>query len=129
MKRITLIAAVWMGVSAANTVTANNADRAVIEVREEGTVNMTVKTYKDMKFCLTVQELTGRLHIVIKNSIGDVLYNEYARETENYSKIFDLSNLTDGEYAFVVETDKGRAEKAFMIDTKTTRVVTQVSAK
>ncbi len=129
MKRTILIAAVWMGVSAASTITAKNTDRATIEVREEGTVNMTVKTYKDMKFRLTVQDLTTRLYVAIKSSTGDVLYNEYARETENYSKIFDLSNLPDGEYAFVVETDNGRAEKAFMIDTKTTRVVTQVPAE
>ncbi len=129
MKRIILIAAVWMGVSAANTITAKNTDRTAIEVREEGTVNMTVKTYKDMKFRLTVQDLTNRLYIAIKNTAGEVLYSEYARKTENYSKVFDLSNLSDGEYAFVVETDKGRAEKAFLIDTKTTRVVTQVSAE
>ncbi len=129
MKRIILIAAVWMGVSAANTVTAKTTDRAAIEVREEGTVNMTVTTYKDMKFRLTVQDLTSRLYIAIKNAAGDVLYSEYARQTENYSKVFDLSNLADGEYAFVVETDKGRAEKAFTINTETTRVVTPVSAE
>ncbi|GHB88433.1 hypothetical protein GCM10007390_50690 [Persicitalea jodogahamensis] len=119
-----------MGVSAANTVSAKNTtDRAAIEVREEGTVNMTVKTYKDMKFRLTVQDLTSRLYIAIKNSSGEVLYSEYARETENYSKIFDLSNLSDGEYAFVVETDKGKAEKAFTVNTETTRSVTTVSAE
>ncbi len=129
MKRIVLVAAVWMGVSAANTITAKNVDRTTIEVREEGTVNMTVKTYKDMKFRLTVQDLTSRLYIAIKNASGETLYSEYARETENYSKIFDLSNLSDGSYAFVVETDKGRAEKAFTINTETTRVVSTVSAE
>lgn len=129
MKRIILIAAVWMGVSAASTITAKNTDRAAIEVREEGSVNMTVKTYKDMKFRLTVQDLTSRLYIAIKSTSGEVLYSEYARETENYSKVFDLSNLADGSYAFVVETDKGRAERAFMINTETTRVVTQKSAE
>ena len=128
MKRIILIAAVWMGVSAANTITAKNTDPTSIEVREEGTVNMTVKTYKDMKFRLTVQDLTSRLYVAIKNSAGEVLYSEYARETENYSKVFDLSNLADGQYAFLVETDKGRAEKSFTINTETTRVVTAVSA-
>ncbi len=128
MKRIILVAAVWMGVSTANTITAKTTDRAAIEVREEGTVNMTVKTYKDMKFRLTVQDLTSRLYVAIKNASGEVLYSEYARETENYSKIFDLSNLADGSYAFVVETDKGRAEKTFTINTEITRVVSPVSA-
>ncbi|WP_373514336.1 hypothetical protein [Persicitalea sp.] len=129
MKRIILVAAVWMGVSAASTITAKNIAPTSTEVREEGTVNMTVKTYKDMKFRLTVQDLTSRLYVAIKNASGEVLYSEYARGTENYSKIFDLSNLADGAYAFVVETDKGRAEKTFIINTETTRVVTSVSAE
>ena len=129
MKRITLIAAVWMGVSAASTITAKSTESTSTEVRTEGTVDMSVKTYKDTKFRLTVLNVSSRLYVAIKSASGEVLYSEYAGKTENYSKIFDLSNLADGEYIFVAETDKGKAEKAFTINTKTTRVVTPVAAE
>ncbi len=127
MKRIILVAAVWMGVSAANLATANTISPST-EVRTDATVDMSVETFKDMKFKLTVKNLTNRSYIAIKRATGEVLYSEYASKTENYSKVFDLSNLSDGKYTFVVETGNGNSEKPFTITTETTRTVTAISA-
>jgi hypothetical protein len=128
MKRIILVAAVWMGVSSANLVTANNINPST-EVRTDETVAMNVETFKDMKFKLTVKNLTNRTYIAIKRATGEIMYSEYASKTENYSKVFDLSNLSDGKYSFVVESGSDNLEKPFTITTETTRTVTPISAE
>lgn len=127
MKRIILVAAVWMGVSAANLATANTISPAT-ETSTDATVDVRLETFKDMKFKLTVKNLSNRSYIAIKRATGEVLYTEYASKTENYSKVFDLSNLADGKYTFLVETGNGTKEKPFTITTETTRTVTAVSA-
>ena len=130
MKRIILVAAVWMGVSAASVVSANNnVSTSAIEVSKDGSVDMNVETFKDMKFRLSVKNLTNRSYIAIKRATGEVLYSEYANKTDEYSKVFDLSNLLDGSYVFVVETMEGTVEKPFTIRTETTRVVTPAATK
>lgn len=129
MKRTILIAAVLMGVSTANfaNVTSNNT---AIETRVDRSIEMSVETFKGLKFKLSVNNLSARSYIAIKSETGEVLYSEYTSgNTETYSKIFDLSNLMDGKYAFVVETNKGLVEKPFVIKTETTRVVTPVTAE
>ncbi|MPR34253.1 hypothetical protein [Salmonirosea aquatica] len=128
MKRIILVAAVWMGVSAANLATANSINPST-EVRTDGTVDMSVETFKDMKFKLTIKNLSNRSYIAIKRSTGETLYSEYASKTESYTKVFDLSNLADGKYAFVIESGNGNIEKPFTISTETTRTVTPISAE
>ena len=116
-----------MGVSAANLATANTISPAT-ETRTDATVDMSLETFKDMKFKLTVKNLTNRSYIAIKRNTGEVLYSEYASKTETYTKVFDLSNLSDGKYTFVVETANGNLEKPFTITTETTRTVTAISA-
>lgn len=126
MKRTFLAVAVVMGVSTANFATTVK-NTTSIEVREEGKVDLNIETFKDLKFKLSMNKLTGRSYIAIKSANGEILYSEYTTPSmESYSKVFDLSNLLDGKYAFVVETSKGRAEKPFEIKTETTRVGTPV---
>ena len=127
MKRVILVAAVWMGVSAANLATASTITPTT-ELRTDGALDMNLETFKGMKFKLTVKNLSNRSYIAIKRSTGETLYSEYASKTENYTKVFDLSNLADGKYAFVVETGNGTVEKPFTITTETTRTVTAISA-
>ena len=127
MKRIILVAAVWMGVSAANLANANTINPST-ELRTGGAVDMSLETFKGMKFKLTVKNLSNRSYIAIKRSTGEVLYSEYAAKSENYTKVFNLSNLADGKYTFVVETGNGSVERPFEISTETTRTVTAVSA-
>lgn len=127
MKRIILVAAVWMGVSAANLATANTINPST-ELRTDGTVDMNLETFNGMKFKLTVKNLSDRSYIAIKRSTGETLYSEYASKTESYTKVFDLSNLSDGDYTFVIETANGNLQKPFTISTETTRTVTAINA-
>ncbi|TDB63774.1 hypothetical protein [Arundinibacter roseus] len=130
MKKTILVAAVWMGVSAASFAGINtNTNGSAIEVREDNAVDLNVEAFQDLKFKLSVKNLSNRTYIAIKKSTGEVLYSEYTGKAENYTKIFDLSNLLDGEYVFVVETGKGYVEKPFSITTETTRVVTAKAAE
>lgn len=129
MKKTILIAAVWMGVSAATFATTTTNNNTAIEVRDGKTVDMSLESFKDMKFKLSVKNVSGRSYIAIKKATGEVLYSEYTGKTEEYSKVFDLSNLLDGEYLFVVDTNNGYVEKPFSIKTETTRVVTPISSK
>ncbi|MBU1822622.1 MAG: hypothetical protein KKG00_14080 [Bacteroidetes bacterium] len=125
MKKTILIAAVWMGVSAASFATTTTTSPTV-EVRGDKAVDMSIETFKDMKFKLSVKNVSGRSYIAIKKATGEVLYSEYTGKTEEYTKVFDLSNLLDGEYLFVVDTNEGYVEKPFSIKTETTRVVTPI---
>lgn len=127
MKKIILAVAVLMGVSAASFATEINNN--AVEVRGDRTVELSVETFKDLKFKLSIKNLANRSYIAIKSSAGEVLYSEYATvNTAEYSKVFDLSNLLDGKYTFVVETNKGYVEKPFEIKTQTTRIVMPVAS-
>jgi hypothetical protein len=128
MKKTILIAAVWMGVSAA-TFAAADAIHPTTEVRGGKAIDMSVETFKDMKYKLSIKNVSGRSYIAIKKATGEVLYSEYTSKIEEYTKVFDLSNLMDGEYLFVVDTKDGYVEKPFSIKTEITRVVTPISTK
>jgi hypothetical protein len=130
MKRTILVAAVVMGVSTANFANAFNINNNTIEVRGDRTIEMSVETFEGLKFKLSVNNLPARSYIAIKSETGEVLYSEYTSgNSESYLKVFDLSNLLDGKYSFVVETSKGLASKPFSIKTETTRTVTPVTAE
>jgi hypothetical protein len=127
MKKTYLALAVLMGVSAANLAVAITPAQAV-EIREGDAVVLNVETSKGLKFKLSASNLPSRAYIAIRNEEGKVLYSEYAGKTESFTKIFDLSNLSDGTYTFVVETSNGFVSKPFEIRTEVTRVVTASSA-
>lgn len=128
MKRTILLIAVLMGVSTANFATALNTNNTAIEVRGENNVEMSVESFAGLKFKLSLNHLSARSYIAIKSATGETLYSEYTSGSESYTKVFDLSNLMDGKYAFVVESNKGTIEKPFSIKTETTRTVTPVTA-
>lgn len=128
MKKTYIVLAVLMGVSTANLAIAKDTPKKVV-VREEATVELTVEAAKDLKFRLSAQNLPSRAYIAIRNEEGRILYSEYAGKTDRFSKIFDLSNLADGTYTFVVETSSGYVAKPFEIKTEVTRVVTASTSK
>jgi hypothetical protein len=119
MKKLILTVAVLVGVSAANLAVAgekvsNNA--AAIEL-----VSST-----DLKFKLTLDNVKERSSVVIKDSDGIVVYSTSIPKSEKYTKIFDLSNLLDGNYNFVVNNGGEVTKKPFAIATETKRLVTAV---
>ncbi|MFN3850730.1 MAG: hypothetical protein ACK4NY_14950 [Spirosomataceae bacterium] len=61
--------------------------------------------------------------IALQDDNGNVLFSEYSFTDSQYSKVFDLTNLVDGDYTFVIVSGKEKINKAFSIQTKTNRVV------
>lgn len=119
MKKTILSIAVLVGVSAANFTFANDkvADKsAAIELVSSS----------DLKFKLTLDNVKERSSLIIKDSFGSIVYSTNIPKSENYSKIFDLSNLVDGNYSFIVNNGTEIIAKPFAISTETKRQVTAV---
>ncbi|GAB2792532.1 hypothetical protein GCM10027275_41830 [Rhabdobacter roseus] len=125
MKKTFLAVALLLSASAVNFAVANN-DKKASEVREGSNLELNLETLNNLKFKLSINNLPNRSYIAIKNADGNVLYSEYAGKSEQFTKVFDLSNLLDGNYTFVVDTTNGHVEKPFEIKTEVTRVVTAV---
>jgi hypothetical protein len=66
-----------------------------------------------------------KIYLLDKNN--DVFFNEYANGNAQYVRAFDLSNLADGEYTFVVESGNDKLTKAFVIKTQTFRGISLAS--
>lgn len=119
MKKIILSVAVLVGVSAANLsfATEKGVDKPVA---------IELVSSSDLKFKLTLENVKERSSVVIKNSDGTTVYSSSIPKSENYIKIFDLSNLLDGNYSFVVNNGGEVTSKPFAISTETKRLVTPV---
>ncbi|NIJ51921.1 hypothetical protein [Dyadobacter arcticus] len=118
MKKVILTIAVLVGVSAANLSVASD------KVKENSSIEL-VST-GELKFKLTLGNVTERSSVVIKDFGGDVVYSTSIPKSENYSKIFDLSNLSDGNYTFVISNGNEVSTKPFSISTETKRQVIAV---
>jgi len=71
--------------------------------------------------------LRQKTKISIIDKDRNVLFDEYMHENTQYVKAFNLSNLADGEYTFLVESGKDKMKKDFIISTKTLRGVSLAS--
>jgi len=121
MKKTILTIAVLMGVSAANLSIAGDKvkeNNAAIELVSKG----------ELKFKLTLENVKDKSSLVIKDFGGDIVYSTVLPKSENYSKIFDLSNLADGQYSFIVSNGNEVSSKPFNITTETKRQVTAVAS-
>lgn len=120
MKKIIFSIAVLMGVSAANFSFAGG------KVSDK-TSAVEIVASNNLKFKLTLDSVKDRSSVVIKDSDGTIVYSTTIPKSENYSKIFDLSNLSDGNYSFVVNNGTEVTAKPFAISTETKRLVTAVA--
>ena len=68
-----------------------------------------------------------QIYLLDKNK--DVFFNEYSTGNAQYVRAFDLSNLADGEYTFVVESGNDKLTKDFVIKTQTFRGISLASNK
>lgn len=118
MKKVILTIAVLVGVSAANlSIAADKAKEATaIELVSSG----------ELKFKLTLENVKERATVTIKDFGGDTVYSSSIPKSENYTKIFDLSNLADGNYSFIINNGGETSTKPFSISTETKRQVTAV---
>nr|WP_295933254.1 hypothetical protein [uncultured Dyadobacter sp.] len=119
MKKAILTIAVLVGVSAANLTIA--ADKV-----KENNASIELVSTGELKFKLSLETVKERSSLVIKDYTGTIVYSTSIPKSENYSKIFDLSNLADGNYSFVINNGSEISTKPFVISTETKRQVTAV---
>ncbi|MCF0073248.1 hypothetical protein LZD49_22400 [Dyadobacter sp. CY261] len=120
MKKTILAIAVLVGVSTANLSIA--ADKA----KENNAASIELVSGGELKFKLSLESVKERSSLVIKDYTGTIVYSTSIPKAENYSKIFDLSNLADGNYSFVINNGSEITTKPFAISTETKRQVTAV---
>lgn len=118
MKKTIMAVALMMGVSAA---TIANDDMKIVEVVNFETTDLNVKALEGLKFRLSVNNVEKRTLISVVNEDKEVLFSEYAAIDGSYSKVFDLSNLSDGKYSFVLRSGGEKVAKEFQIKTTTKR--------
>jgi hypothetical protein len=118
MKKAILTIAVLVGVSAANLSLANE------KAKENNAIELIAGS--ELKFKLTLENVKERSSVTIKDFGGDVVYSTSIPKSENYSKVFDLSNLADGNYSFIINNGSEVSTKPFSISTETKRQVTAV---
>ena len=102
MKKLTLTLAVLMGVSAANLTNAANGLK-IVEIKAEAN-GLTVKAIDGLKFRLSLDKLSKKTYIAIKNNQGEIFHSEYVGKQDAFSNVYYLSNLPDGNYYFEVVT-------------------------
>lgn len=119
MKRTILAVALMMGVSAATF--ANNHMKVVVVNNTTTTNDLNITALKGLKFKLSVNDAAKHTLVSLVNENNEVLFSEYAGANGDYSKVFDLSNLADGKYAFVLRTGSEKITKEVEIKTTTQR--------
>ncbi|MRT94876.1 DUF3244 domain-containing protein [Ancylomarina sp. 16SWW S1-10-2] len=65
------------------------------------------------------------LKLKIYDKEGNVFYSEAIKAETNTQKLFDLSNLSDGNYELVLEGKNTRIEEPFIVRTKTLVVLNE----
>ncbi|MFN3850731.1 MAG: hypothetical protein ACK4NY_14955 [Spirosomataceae bacterium] len=59
--------------------------------------------------------------ILLRDEEGNVLFSQYLNSS--YNRTFDLNNLSDGKYKFIVIAGRERLNREFTIETKTSRTI------
>jgi hypothetical protein len=94
----------------------------------EKTSNLSVQDLGSLRFKLAFENpLKQKMKITLVDKENNVFYNEYSVGNIQYVKAFDLTNLADGEYTFVVESGKDKSTKDFVIKTQTFRGISLAS--
>lgn len=88
--------------------------------------NLTVKNLGGLRFKLSFENPTKQKAqiFLVDNDRSSVYYNEYASGDAQYAKAFNLNNLADGEYTFVVQTATEKVTQNFVIRTEINRGAT-----
>lgn len=90
--------------------------------------NLTVQDLGSLRFKLTFENpLRQKSQIYLLDKDNNIFFNEYSTGDAQYIRAFNLSDLADGEYTFVVETGKDKLKKDFVISTQTFRGISLAS--
>ncbi|MFD2521749.1 hypothetical protein [Emticicia soli] len=117
---IAIIASASTSFAQKNSSTSNGKVSAV-----ETVANLSVKDLGGLRFKLSFENPTKqKAQIYLVDNDRTVFYNEYAAGDAQYAKAFNLNNLADGEYTFVVETPTEKVSQNFVIRTQINRGAT-----
>ncbi|WP_229235479.1 MULTISPECIES: hypothetical protein [Emticicia] len=84
--------------------------------------NLSVQDMGSLRFKLAFENpLKQKTKISLVDKDENILFSEYTNGNAQYVKAFNLSNLLDGEYSFVVQAGSELSKKDFVISTKTLR--------
>lgn len=84
--------------------------------------SLSVQDLGSLRFKLTFENTSKqKTKISLVDKENNVFFYDYPTNDSHYVKAFDLSNLIDGEYAFVVELGNEKLKKDFVISTKSFR--------
>ena len=119
MNKHILTIALLVGVSVANTSFASDDMKIVTMIPVS---DLQVKALENLKFRLTADNLQRKSKILIKDTQGKILFSQITTDETTFTKIFDLSNLPDGEYVFEVINGNEKTSKPFEISTETKRI-------
>ena len=82
--------------------------------------NLTINKYLNTDYSIVSVFNTSDSNLKLKvyDNNGHVFYSETIKAESNTQKLFDLSNLSDGDYALVLVGDNTRIEKPFIVKAK-----------
>jgi hypothetical protein len=90
--------------------------------------NLSVQDLGSLRFKLAFENpFKQKMKISLVDKENNVFYDDYSVGQTQYVKAFNLANLADGEYTFVVESGKDKITKAFEIRTQTFRGISLAS--
>ncbi len=101
---------------------------AVDKVTSTEKSSLSVQDLGSLRFKLTFENPSKqKTKISLIDSENNVFYYVYPSNDVQYVKAFDLSNLLDGEYTFLVELGTEKLKKDFVITTKSFRGIALAS--
>lgn len=97
-------------------------------ISTEKVTNLSVQDLGSLRFKLAFENpLKQKAKISLVDNENNVFYNDYSAGDAQYVKAFDLTNLSDGNYSFVVESGSKKLTKEFVIRTQTFRGIALAS--
>ncbi|MRT94337.1 T9SS type A sorting domain-containing protein, partial [Ancylomarina sp. 16SWW S1-10-2] len=82
--------------------------------------NLTINKYRNTDYSIVSVFNTSNSNLKLKvyDYTGHVFYSETIKAETNTQKLFDLSNLSDGDYSLVLVGDNTRIEESFIVKSK-----------
>ncbi len=90
--------------------------------------NIFLQDLGNLRFKLTFENpLRQKTQIALLDKNNNLYFNDFAGNDTRYSRSFNLSNLEDGVYSFVISNGTDKITKEFIISTQTSRGISLAS--
>ncbi len=115
MKKLTIVLA--LTVFAFNGAKAQVANSSVEKIE-----TIFLQDLGNLRFKLSFENpLRQKTQISLLDKNDNLYFNDFAGNDTRYSRSFNLSNLEDGVYSFVISSGTDKITKEFIISTQTSR--------